>query len=272
MAKPSIFSKDYENRMKKRKRRTFFSVIVIIVIFLGIIFTNNGIGKKIKNSLNQIKEETKAEEEQKNKQQEQKENKDKNENKNKNAATVKKENKVPEDKNLEVQLEDNIKIKLIYIEDTNKNKTIKSVDLNKNNLLYDINPSKSLVVVINPKTQNIYLLNLNGEKQDITNKQYTSTSGTTFQKDAILASKQDYLWGVLPKFIDNDNIAYISQLPWFNKTTKYVWMYSIKNKTHLYNQNVSGEDIKFDKLTEKGLTVIADGKTLFLKADGSIAQ
>nr|WP_245161368.1 hypothetical protein [Clostridium botulinum] len=48
MAKPSIFSKDYENRMKKRKRRTFFSVIVIIVIFLGIIFTNNGIGKKIK--------------------------------------------------------------------------------------------------------------------------------------------------------------------------------------------------------------------------------
>lgn len=63
MAKPSIFSKDYERRMKRRKRRTF-SVIVIILISLVIIFTNNGIGKN-KNSLNQIKEETKAEEEQK---------------------------------------------------------------------------------------------------------------------------------------------------------------------------------------------------------------
>ncbi|MCW6098372.1 tRNA (guanine-N1)-methyltransferase [Clostridium botulinum] len=270
MAKPSIFSKDYERRMKRRKRRTFFSVIVIILISLVIIFTNNGIGKKIKNSLNQIKEETKAEEEQKNKQQEQKENKKENENK--NAATVKKESEVPKDNNIEVQLEDNMKIKLIYIEDSNKNKTIKSIDLNKNNLLYDINPSKNSIVVTNPKPQNIYLVNLNGEKQDITNKQYTSTSGTTFQKDAILASKQDYLWGVLPKFIDNDNIAYVSQLPWFNKTTKYVWMYNIKNKTHLYNQNISGEDIKFDKLTEKGLTVVSDGRTLFLKADGSISQ
>ncbi|KOR23753.1 hypothetical protein [Clostridium sp. L74] len=268
MAKPSIFSKDYERRMKRRKRRTFFSVIVIILISLVIVFTNNGIGKKIKISLNQIKEETKAEEEQKNKQQEQKENK----NENKNAATVKKESEVPKDNNIEVQLGDNIKIKLIYIEDSNKNKTIKSIDLNKNNLLYDINPSKNLIVVTNPKTQNIYLVNLNGEKQDITNKQYTSTTGTTFQKDAILASKQDYFWGVLPKFIDNDNIAYVSQLPWFNKTTKYVWMYNIKNKTHLYNQNISGEDIKFDKLTEKGLTVVSDGKTLFLKADGSVAE
>ncbi|MGO5065186.1 MULTISPECIES: tRNA (guanine-N1)-methyltransferase [unclassified Clostridium] len=266
MAKPSIFSKDYERRMKRRKRRTFFSVIVIILISLVVIFTNNGIGKKIKISLNQIKEETKAEEENKNKQQEQKENE------NKNAATVKKQSEVPKDNNIEVQLEDNIKIKLIYIEDSNKNKTIKSIDLNKNNLLYDINPSKNLIVVTNPKTQNIYLVNLNGEKQDITNKQYTSTSGTTFQKDAILASKQDYFWGVLPRFIDNDNIAYVSQLPWFNKTTKYVWMYNIKNKAHLYNQNISGEDIKFDKLTEKGLTVVSDGKTLFLKADGSVAE
>ncbi|NFN86247.1 tRNA (guanine-N1)-methyltransferase [Clostridium sporogenes] len=266
MAKPSIFSKDYERRMKRRKRRTFFSVIVIILISLVVIFTNNGIGKKIKISLNQIKEETKAEEENKNKQQEQKENE------NKNAATVKKQSEVPKDNNIEVQLEDNIKIKLIYIEDSNKNKTIKSIDLNKNNLLYDINPSKNLIVVANPKTQNIYLVNLNGEKQDITNKQYTSTSGTTFQKDAILASKQDYFWGVLPRFIDNDNIAYVSQLPWFNKTTKYVWMYNIKNKAHLYNQNISGEDIKFDKLTEKGLTVVSDGKTVFLKADGSVAE
>nr|WP_207742430.1 tRNA (guanine-N1)-methyltransferase [Clostridium tepidum] len=256
--------------MKRRKRRTFFSVIVIILISLVVIFTNNGIGKKIKISLNQIKEETKAEEERKNKQQEQKENKKENENN--NAATVKKESEVPKDNNIEVQLEDNIKIKLIYIEDSNKNKTIKSIDLNKNNLLYDINPSKNLIVLTNPKTQNIYLVNLNGEKQDITNKQYTSTSGTTFQKDTILASKQDYLWSVLPKFIDNDNIAYISQLPWFNKTTKYIWMYNIKNKIHLYNQNISGEDIKFDKLTEKGLTVISDGKTIFLKADGSISE
>ena len=268
MAKPSIFSRDYEKKMKKRKKRTFFSVAVIIAIVLTIIFTNNNIGKKIKNNLNQIKQEAKDEEEQKNNQIEKKEQKDSV----KSEATVKKENKVSEDKNLEVELENSIKIKLIYVQNNKKNKTIKSVDLNKNNLLYDINPSKNLVVVTNPKTQNIYLVDLNGDKQDITNKQYTSTSGTVFQKDNILGSNQDYLWGVDPKFIDNDNISYISQLPWFNKTTKYLWRYNIKNKNHLYTENVSGEDVKFDKLTEKGLTVIADGKTLFLKPDGSITE
>lgn len=271
MAKPSIFSKDYEKRMKRRKRRTFFSIIVIIAIALVVIFTNNGIGQKIKNNLKQIKEETKAEEEQKNKQIVQN-NKQKDIKKDveKNRATVKKENNVSKDKNIEIQLENNIKIKLIYEDD--KNKTIKSIDLNKNSLLYDINPSKNLIVVTNPKTQNIYLVNSNGNKEDITNKQYTSTSGTVFQKDTVLASTQDYLWGVSPKFIDNDNIAYISQLPWFNKTTKYIWIYNIKNKQHIYTENVSGEDVKIDKLTAKGLTINADGKTSFLKADGSIAQ
>ncbi|EJO5348424.1 tRNA (guanine-N1)-methyltransferase [Clostridium botulinum] len=270
MAKPSIFSKDYEKRMKKRKRRTFFSVAVIIVIFLGIIFTNNNIGKKIKNSLNQIKKEAKAEEEQKNKEQLKKQNKGKKESE--NEATVKKQDKAPENKKLEIELENGIKVKFQYIEDKNKNKTIKSIDLNKNNLLYDINPSKNLVVITNPKTQNIYLLNLNGNKQDITNKQYTSTSGTVFEKDNILTSNKDYIWSVSPKFIDNDNIAYISQLPWFNKSDKYIWIYNIKNKNHLYTENIVGQDIKFDKLTEKGLTVIADEKTLFLKPDGSMAQ
>ena len=37
-------------------------------------------------------------------------------------------------------------------------------------------------------------------------------------------------------------------------------------------QEIQGEELKLDSLTDKGLTVIEDGKTVFLKADGSISE
>lgn len=43
MAKPSIFSRDYEKLMKKRKRKKYFFVILIImsVLLIGVLFEQN---------------------------------------------------------------------------------------------------------------------------------------------------------------------------------------------------------------------------------------
>lgn len=91
-------------------------------------------------------------------------------------------------------------------------------------------------------------------------------------KNSELSSDPNYIWCSSPQFIDDNNIAYISQLPWIGKTTKYVWIENLNDKSHTVVQNIQGEDLKLDKLTDKGLTVIEDGKTVFLKADGSISE
>jgi hypothetical protein len=111
-----------------------------------------------------------------------------------------------------------------------------------------------------------------GNKQDITNAKYVSTSGTTFDKNTILSTKSDYIWCSSPKFIDNDNIAYLSQLPWFNKTTKFVWVENLKTKVNTRIENLSGEDVKFESLQSKGLPVVLDGVTKFLSPTGTVSQ
>lgn len=265
MAKPSIFSKDYDRRMKRRKRNKVFIIVLLIILGGMLILFGTGIKDKIVAKLTQIKEETKQEEIKKEQKQEASKKSDEKQTK---KATVKEEKKVV-DKSFEIELDKNVKIKVFY----DDSKKIKLIDSNKNkNILTDINPGKNKLIAYNKATQNMFLIGVDGSKKDVTNKNYTSTSGTAFQKDAILGSKPGYIWCGDPKFIDDNNIAYVSQLPWFNKTTKYVWKYDVKNNTHINIQSIQGENIKFDKITDKGLTVAADGKSVYLKADGSVTQ
>ncbi|WP_242946803.1 hypothetical protein [Clostridium haemolyticum] len=64
--------------------------------------------------------------------------------------------------------------------------------------------------------------------------------------------------------MDDDNIVYISQLPWFNKSnTKYLWKYNISNNIHENNLpnmgEVSGKKIEYGNITSEGLEVLVDG-------------
>ena len=38
-----------------------------------------------------------------------------------------------------------------------------------------------------------------------------------FQRMELLKKHKTYIWSVSPKFIDEDNIAYVSELPWIKK-------------------------------------------------------
>ena len=105
---------------------------------------------------------------------------------------------------------------------------------------------------------------------DVTKKEYVSSTGTTFSKDSVLKGKSDYIWCIDPMFIDDNSIAYVSNLPWFNKTTKYVWIYSIKDNVHYNIEAISGENIKLTKGTDNKINVLVDSKNMILNAAGGI--
>nr|WP_254908688.1 hypothetical protein [Clostridium tyrobutyricum] len=188
----------------------------------------------------------------------------------KKSVEPKTENK-SDDLKYEVKLSNGKSVNLTY-ENKDNNKTFKDVTPKDANVAYSISPSKKNIVLFDDKSQSILLFDINGNKQDITNSQYVSTSGTVVTKDSQLSSNSGYIWCSSPKFIDNNNIAYISQLPWLGKTSKYVWIHNLQNKSNVMVQSIEGESIKFGDVTDKGLTVISDGTTVYLTAAGEVSQ
>ncbi|OFI06266.1 hypothetical protein CLOACE_11870 [Clostridium acetireducens DSM 10703] len=257
MAKPSIFSKDYEKKMKKRRIRIVVTIIVVCVVsILGILKIN----KKVKN----LSEKNKV-------------NINNNVNDNKNVETVKK-NPVKDKNNDKKQ---NLKYTYtlstgenldINYEDKNGVKKFTNVTSSRKDLVYSINLSQTGIVIYDSKPQKIIYMDINGNAQDITKNDYVDSAGNVFSKEQQLSQNPNYIWCSSPKFIDDENVAYISYLPWFNKTTQYIWIVNIKNKEHIYVQSISGDNIKLDKVTDKGITIVVDGNTFFLKGDASVSE
>ena len=258
VAKPSIFSKDYENQMRKRKKRISFTIFIATIVVIFATVSIKGMFKslsknevKTKNSITTDKEKVKSTE-------------------SKKVETTESE-KIKKSEGYDIQLSNGKTVSAVY-ENKNNDITFKNVSPSDSNVLYNISPSGKNIIVFDDKAQSIILVDIKGNKQDVTNMQYTSSSGSIILKNSQLSSQPGYIWCSSPKFIDNDNIAYISQLPWIGKTTKYVWIENLKDRSHSIAQEIQGEDLKLDGLTDKGLTVTEDGKTVFLKADGSISE
>ena len=267
MRKPSIFSSEYQKKMRRRKKKAIIGLIAIIIVFVIIIIatkTNlSGIGKTLGNitkgsssaSTNTTKQQIKP------------------------KAVVKQEKtakkkttitKKVDTENFVVAMPSGKQVKVIY-DSAKSSKTIKSVENSDPDLDYNINPSSSSVIVFQKSTQDVMLGNSDGTSQNITNVSYVSGSGQSFTKDATLKNNPAYIWVQSPKFIDDSNIAYVTQLPWFNKNDKYIWKYNVQNKTNI-NTNITGSDVKINNITANGLEIVTDTKTQYLKGDGSLGN
>lgn len=262
MTKPSIFSRDYEKQMKKRKKRIAFIVAISAIAVAFVTVSIKGIFKDLSKELSKDEGKSKSIIAT-----------DKNNSKTTESKKVEanEQEKVKKSETYDVQLTNGKTVSLVY-ETKNNDKIFKGIEPADSSVIYNISPSGKNIIVFDDKAQSIILVDVNGNKQDVTSQQYTSTSGTVISKSSQLASKPDYIWCSSPKFVDDNNIAYISQLPWIGKTTKYVWIENLKDKSHNVAQEIHGEELKLDGLTDKGLTVIEDGRTVFLKADGSISE
>ncbi|MCY6369670.1 hypothetical protein [Clostridium ganghwense] len=280
MGKPSIFSKDYDEKMKKRKRIIkILTIFAILTVIGGVVLARGNVAKEIKTGIVKVvskirnininsvfdnskdKDKTKSKtvpQESATKQQKAKIQKKKQEIK---KNEIKKETQV-------IKLSNGEEIKLVY---TLSNNQKQYIDFFPKTIQCSISPSKKSVVLIENNTQNMIFIDEKGNKKDITKGEYVSSKGTVFSKASILKSNPAYIWNSLPKLLDDDNIIYVSQLPWFNRgNDKFVWKYTISTNTHKYivgttGDEVGGKEIQYGKLSKEGLEVIIDGNVNIVK-------
>jgi len=285
--KPSIFSRDYDEKMRKRKRirSAILGVLVVLVILIsvfggtiksivnkrsefgfdklktkitGMIISKNYEKEKIKNTTTNNKEILKEDNKVNEKSSQDKVSKNENDNK-KNISKVEEQL---------IKLSNEQEIKLQYNMINNKKQYI---GILPNTINYDISPSKQNIILIENLTQNMIIIDNKGNIKDITKKQYVSSKGTIFDKNKILQNNKEYIWCSSPKFLNEDSILYMSQLPWFNKgSIKYLWKYSISTDKHQHNLlpqggEIEGKKIIYGNISPQGIEIIFDGKKAIIK-------
>jgi hypothetical protein len=265
VARPSIFSSDYKDKMKRRKVRNII-ILLVFVILLATIFLFSKIDfSKITKGLNSpINKQTNG------------------------VLSVKTTNTTndsaikPSDETdvmgYTVKLSSGQELKAVY-EGNNNDKKFKYVSPEIGINLYQISPSGNGIIIYDKASQGMIYVKIDGTILDITEKQYISSDKTVFQRDEELKKNPSYVWCDSPKFIDDENIVYISQLPWFNSnTTKYIWTFNVTkpiNSSDSYHvfESLAGDSITIGDVTpDKGISIQYDGNTKFLSADGKITE
>lgn len=281
MSKPSIFSKDYEKEMKKRRKRIFLLVIApIIGLAIFLITDFNGLlnkGLSIKSGINNILL-----------------NKPKNSEVNKTKVEKNTEEDLKPQSNAEEtktpQSEVDLKAEMpvakeIFIfslpngQEINVEysvngaiKTIVGISDHKE-VLYDISPSKQSIVIQSVKNQDLLYFHVDNISKDITKKTHESSAGQVFPKEDQLKKHPNYLWSIAPRFIDEENIAYVSELPWINeKAVQYIWKVNLKDMVHMQVKAISGKNIVFKNISPKGLETIVDGNAVYVTPLGKVIK
>ncbi len=271
MGKPSIFSKEYERRKKQRRKRIAFLVLLIVIASFSLLywspvskfFTESQLYKELQAKYKDNQNTTITENN---------ENKSSlSSNKDKDNESEKKvEEKAqekPEEKYFEIKLPDGTNARAVYEQ---SDSTIKFKFLTGNDKAsFDISPSGRKMIILDGTTQDMLELSVDNSVKDLTYKFYTTKNKSKIYKDKTLSKNPQFIWHGTPKYINEDNIAYISFMPWF-KTDKYIWMVDSKTNTHTYIKNISGKEIIFGNITDKGLEVTVDGAKKTISTDGKV--
>lgn len=269
MAKPSIFSKDYEKRMKRRRLRISIAVGLIIII-AGLLIYKFKIQKMdFSNVRNRLQAWVDSDNPDINPQP--KQEIEKTETKDTEIKDIESKPEPPKKAYIEAKIGDKVVAKCEYkIVDKKKEFiSMKKID----GASYDISPNKQMLLILD-KDQNMKLVDIDGKVTNITKGEYVSTRGAKFSKDTIIKNDKKYVWHNQAKFLDDNNIVYVSNLPYFGtaSTKQYIWMYNIKNKTHTLGR-LAGKEINIGKVVpKKGIEIKVDKNEYILNNKGSIVK
>lgn len=272
MAKPSMFSKDYDKKMRKRKRRKGFFIVLLIILLVSIpivVFSNKELINMekymSKNEKEQDSNYKKTVEEKKEIDEEKKE-----EAVNNNIGNKKDiEKEKIEEKIIKISEKENISIFLEYKDDKKKIKDIKGNE----NIEYDIDDNGNSAILYNKSNQSITLMDRDLNLKDITRHEYVSTFNEAFPKESVMKNNMGYIWQKSPRFIDENRIVYLSELPWINEENNlYVWIYNIKDNTHMMisDNRLVGKNIQFEEKNKEGIKVKNDDKEYLIDSLGQI--
>jgi|LFRM01.1.fsa_nt_gb hypothetical protein len=254
MAKPSIFSKKYD---KTRRRRRFFkqlALVILLLIALFFIFRN-----PIMDKVNKVKQDITEEE-----------------------LVTNTPSQEPEPESPQTQVEspaEEEKILLTYGIGEEKELSFE-MEKNDGNLIFktpnaiegyelDLSPSKTQLVVLDADTQELYLAKNSGEITNITYRVYKSSKGYTESKESILNRTPGFIWAEQPRFLDEETVVYMSQLPWFDDR-KFLYIVELNPLTHRNFQSVFGRDLVLKDLDDKGLAYEKADKMYYLTSEYKI--
>jgi len=265
LGRPSIFSRNYEEQM--RRRRINITLIILILISAGFFYTKYHLNKRgitfnFKQKIsffNKIKTPTKQKQEI-------------NEGIKNNTNDKIPENK--QGKNKEQLFKEYVytsntqrQFKVIYKEE-NGNKTFIEVKADGIDIDFDISKDKKSIVFDDKENQSIIVCDENGNFQDITLKTL-KVKEFVFVKDKVIKGNKEYIWAQKPHFTSDDRIVFLTRLPYYaTKRGIFIWYadYNGINAKRIAELSYDINSIKFDGYDEKGgLRIISDEKVYILE-------
>lgn len=235
--------------MRKRRIRFTIAFIAAAIVVTGIFLIGKG---QINNFIAKITKQSSVSEVEK------------------NATNAAVETKKTEG-SYKITLSANKQIDVLYKID-GESKLFTGISPQDEKVSFSINYTGNKIVIYDKNMQSMTLVDIDGTVQDLTKNEYRSTSGEKILKSDILNSKAGYVWCDSPVFISETKVAYISQLPWLDRTSRFVWIADTSTKEHSLVKTLEGESITFVKPTEKGLEINIDGQIIYLSEDGSVAE
>lgn len=272
MAKPSIFSRDYERKMKKRRRRVIFLIVIICVVILTVTIKTvvpnidfSNMRAKLQEwvdsgrSEEDIKDEPVIYDEESNTQQEEED------------IVVE-----PENQYIDLVVSEDTSLKATYIEEDGVKKFTEVES--KEGYSYDISPTANRVIITTPN-QDLKLFNIDGTNKVITKDVHVDTRGVAYLKYQVLEQMPNFIWNTQVKFINDETIIYISEMPYFgqNLVDKYLWIKNVDTFTSPEYPNdvmitsIVGNNITIGSVqSDKGIEVNVDGVIYYINANGEI--
>jgi len=270
LGKPSIFSKEYEKRMRKRRRNTIIISLGILVVISGIIvkviynpidYTNikKNIQAWIDSDTTNVEEKTKVE----NKEITNEEKKE----------PIKEEPVKPVEQSIDVALMSGNIAKAIYTSDSNGGKVFKTLETSEKNISFNISPSGKQILVTDNNAL-ITLYNVEGTAKVLSKEQYISSSGGVFTKADTIKGNPQYLWNVNSKFINEEKIMFVTNRPYFGGSNlkQYLWMTDIQSGEDKVLWELAGTNIEIGEKEEKGVKVNVDGRVYYIDVNGNSVQ
>jgi hypothetical protein len=271
MGKPSIFSNDYEQRMRRRRKMKIINLILIILIiasagYFGVNYfaQSNGfdIGKIFKDmfSISEEKKDTTVKEEPKpttpTNDAEKEEEKEETE-----EVSAFYEYKAPDGKLYKIEYNE-----------ANGSKSFFNVTFEGSKLDFDISQDGKKIVFCS-QMGDVLIADEAGNVKKINSDSYRSKSaGITIEKSTTYKYYPEYIWAAKPHFTQDNRVVYLTYLPYLKgAATLNLWVLNADGSSNRMAGKLSNDIkvISYDGYNDEGALKIKVGDGTYYLSNGS---
>lgn len=272
MGKPSIFSNDYGQRMRKRKKMTIINLILVILILISAAYFGRSYYMEKSNiNLGSIFNSFKKNIDKKQKQSEQID-KTKTNDDTSNSQTNEPEQTVEETNSyFEYKASDGKAYRLEYTEASGE-KQFTGVKSDTGDVEFDLSSDKRKILFCT-LSGDVVVGDDQGTIKKINSDSYRSKSaGITIEKKTTMQYYPEYVWAAKPHFTSDNRVVYISYLPYLKgANTFYMWILSIDGASQKMAGKLTNDmsKIAYDGFSSDGaLRIKVNNNILYLPAGG----